>query len=300
MRLYASLHCRLPICSIRFSSVPMILTAIVFLSAMAVQAAPKQAVTFTMTDSADSTYEQAKVRLLSHNVFWFQGYPFATDQPPAPREEIMDGLAKIYIENNIDILCLQEVQSEEAAKAIASKIGELGEHYLYQAGGRLPQYGGAIFSRWPLQPLNIAEEGYQPERILQGATVLLPNGESLRVANLHLPSNRQLGAQGAQVRLSEAAKAADKADVVVGDFNMRPPALLKERGYLDVAEICGANNLVTHLYTYRGDQVWLTEKMKDRLRGFIFIPREKLNIRKKDSEKTILSDHWPVGLLLDY
>lgn len=252
-----------------------------------------------MADNAILNYDKAKVRLLSHNVFWFQGYPFTSDQPSVPREDILDGLAKLYVENNVDILCLQEVQSEEAAKAIASRIGVLGEHYLYQAGGRLPQYGGAIFSRWPLQPLQIAEEGYQPERILLGATVQLPDGQSLRVANIHLPSNRQLGAQGGKLRLLEAAKAADKADVIVGDFNMAPPTLLNESDYLDVAEVCGANNLVTQLYTYRGDQVWLTQKMKDKLRGFIFIPREKLDIHKKDSEKTLLSDHWPVGLLLD-
>jgi endonuclease/exonuclease/phosphatase family metal-dependent hydrolase len=267
-----------------------------FSGKMRAQADPPQAVVFSMPKT---NYEQAKVRLLSHNIFWFQGHPFESDQPLAPRAEIMDRLAKLYVENNIDILCLQEVQSADAAKSFAEKLGDLGKHYLYTPGGRLPQYGGAIFSRWPLQPLPIAEAGYQPERILLGATVQLPDGRSLRVANLHLPSNRQLGVRGGEVRLSEAAKAAGKADVIVGDFNMAPPEYLRTHGYLDVADACGANNLVTQLYNYRGDQVWLAKNMKERLRGYIFIPREKLNITHKESDKTLLSDHWPVGLLLN-
>ena len=38
------------------------------------------------------------VRLVSHNVFWLQGAPFAGDQPGAFDPVVLDGLAGVYLE----------------------------------------------------------------------------------------------------------------------------------------------------------------------------------------------------------
>src|SRR5690606_16976604 len=59
-----------------------------FACQMEAHAAPKPVVTFYKPDNSTVGYDKAKIRILSHNVFWFQGYPFLTDAPPAPREEI--------------------------------------------------------------------------------------------------------------------------------------------------------------------------------------------------------------------
>ena len=52
-----------------------------------------------------------QLTVLSHNAFWFQGVPFATDIPPEPDLEIVKRLCEIYRRTDPDAVCLQEIHS---------------------------------------------------------------------------------------------------------------------------------------------------------------------------------------------
>lgn len=237
--------------------------------------------------------------LVSHNVFWFQGVPFLTDQPAAPQAEIWKRLCEIYQTIQPDVLCLQEIQSDAVAQAVAERLGMA---HVYHRGGNFPQYGGAVFSRWPMQEIAFPQD-VSIDRVLLGVAVHLPDFPALHLANVHLPSSRQRGAEGGQTqRLLELSMLTGKADLLLGDFNETPDgksaAFLKERGYADVAEICGAGKEPSNIAAsgHRGDMIWLSENLTSRLDGYFVIPKEKLAFN--DLEKTFLSDHLPVGCFL--
>lgn len=236
--------------------------------------------------------------LVSHNVFWFQGVPFATDTPSFHRSKIVTQLASLYREINPDVICLQELQNRDAAAAVAK---ELEMKYIFRSGGSYPQYGGVVLSRWPMEEIALPQ-GFVPDRILISVKIFPDGAQAFQLANIHLPSNRQRGAEGSQTqRLRELSLVMEHADILLGDFNERPDgqcaALLKKEGFVDAAEVCGAGELSSNIGTYRGDQIWLSGKKADALQGYFVIPKERLAIN--DGEKKFLSDHLPVGCLLN-
>lgn len=240
---------------------------------------------------------QHGITIMAHNVFWFQGVPFATDAPPEPRLDILEKLCALYKGIQPDVLCLQEIQSEETARLVAA---QLEMEYLFRAGGGYPQYGGATFSRRPMEEIPLPEDT-SPDRILIGTRVRFEGGRKLNIMNIHLPSNRQRGAEGGQKqRLLEVSRAFGEMDVLLGDFNERPDgpcaALLKKNGFVDAAEICGAGETPSNLSRKRGDQVWLPEAQVDSLGAYFYLTKEQLAIQ--NPEKQFLSDHLPVGCLI--
>jgi hypothetical protein len=82
------------------------------------------------------------LRIVSHNVFWFQGHPFAPDTPPAADARILASLTGIYGGLKPDLLCLQEIQDASASTLAGEALGLEG---VYSAGCRLPQYGAATY-----------------------------------------------------------------------------------------------------------------------------------------------------------
>jgi exonuclease III len=239
---------------------------------------------------------QKGLTIVSHNVFWFQGAPFLTDQPPAPRPEILQRLCEMYRTMRPDVLCLQEIQGESVARTVAETLDMA---HIYRRGGNYPQYGGAVFSRRPLEEIAFAQD-VSIDRVSLGVAVHFPEGPALRLANVHLPSGRQRGAEGGQKqRLLELSAVAGQVDLLLGDYNETPngqsAAFLKERGYVDVAETCGAGDEPSNVIAagYRGDMIWIAEKMAGDLQGYFVVPKEKLAIDER--EKTFLSDHLPVG-----
>lgn len=241
--------------------------------------------------------QQHGMCIVSHNTFWFQGVPFATDQPPAPRTEMMKQLCSLYREINPDVLCLQELQSFDVAEAVAN---ELGMEYVFRSGGSYPQYGGAVLSRWPIEEIALPDD-FVPDRILILVKIFPQDAPPLHLVNIHLPSSRQRGAEDSQQqRLREVALVLDQADVLLGDFNEHPngqcAAMLKEKGFVDTAETCAAGEIHSNLWTYRGDQIWLSNEKSNALQGCLVVPKERLALT--DGEKEYLSDHLPVGCLL--
>src|SRR5438045_1604711 len=110
--------------------------------------------------------------------------PFAGDQPGPADPAVLRALAELYRELAPDVLCLQEVQSQETADALAAALGPvLGREdaahpahaaalgpalgvpavrWRYAPGGRHPQYGVAVFSRWPIDVCPLPESTHAP------------------------------------------------------------------------------------------------------------------------------------------
>jgi endonuclease/exonuclease/phosphatase family metal-dependent hydrolase len=240
-----------------------------------------------------------RLRLVTHNVFWCQGVPFAGDQPGAASAAVVADLLTLYREIEPDVLCLQEIQDETIAGAFGTALG-LTCHFT--PGGRYPQYGGAVLSRWPIEVLGLDDT---VDRIVQRVTARLPDGQTLRLAHVHLPSSRQRGREGgAAERLAEiqliapnaAAAQSTTPHVVLGDFNERPDGpcatYLARVGYVDAAQPSGQGDVPTSLGRSRGDQIWLSRELVPRLAGYHVTTKERL--AGLPPGKTSLSDHLPV------
>lgn len=242
-------------------------------------------------------HAQPAIRLVSHNAFWFQDSSFALDAPPAPRADVLEQLCALYRKLRADVLCLQEVQSEITAQKIA---GLLEMEYLFRAGGGHSQYGGAVFSRWPMQEMSFPGE-FVPDRVLLRVQVRPETARPLRLVNVHLPSHRQLGVEaGRRQRLKELALVAGEADLLLGDFNEKPEgpcaSFLRQCDYADVARVCSAGNTRNNLARppgFRGDHIWLSQKRTKELLGYFYVPRRRLALR--GTAQTFLSDHLPIG-----
>ena len=239
--------------------------------------------------------------IISHNVFWFQGMPFESLQPGAANALIVHDLGEIYRELHADAICLQEIQSEQAGDAISGAMRMSGD---YCHGNLLPQYGGVILSHSGVTVSDAC--GTSAQRVWQISRID-GNGAYLTVCNLHLPSSRQLGPEGAAAqRLREIREILDSSteqpDVVVGDFNEQPggavDALLTQAGYVDAAVVVGKDTVSTSVKgTSRGDMIWIRKNLAENLVAYYVIDRDTLRVDESDVE--YLSDHLPLVVEFD-
>jgi endonuclease/exonuclease/phosphatase family metal-dependent hydrolase len=250
--------------------------------------------------------------LVTHNVFWCQGVPFAGDQPGGALFLVMVDLVALYREIGPAVLCLQEIQEESVATIFGRALG-FSRHFT--PGGRYPQYGGAVLSRWPIEVLPPEDT---VDRIVQRVAIRLPDGQTLRLAHVHLPSSRQRGREGgAAERLAEIQMVAPDAavaqsatpHVILGDFNEPPDGpcatYLGRLGYVDAGQVSGQGDVPTSLGRSRGDQVWLSPEAAPRLAGYHVTAKERLADLPPGSAglhpgKTSLSDHLPVVVDLGF
>jgi endonuclease/exonuclease/phosphatase family metal-dependent hydrolase len=246
--------------------------------------------------------QRHKMRIVTHNAFWFQGAPFAPEVPGPADAHVLDRLVAIYQNLAPDVLCLQEIQNEETFRLVAQALQMTGA---YCPGGALPQYGGAVLGKAGRVLADSREAARQTQRLWQMVEAPRADGRALRVANVHLPSSRQLGAQAAaQCRSDEMAAVLDRRDppeVVVGDFNEQPGGgvseVLAARGYLDAAEIAARGELGTTASGHRPDQVWVLATMREHLVGCAAVSEAAM--RTDLPGKRHLSDHFPVWIALD-
>ncbi len=243
-----------------------------------------------------------RITVLSHNVFWFQGMPFATDQPPAPDPAVLSGLCHLYRTLEPDVVCLQEVQSREAFEMVAQQLEMEG---CWSAGVDLPQYGAATFWHPGCGKMltDAHRSSLEVQRIWQTAEVSA--GESvLTVANLHLPSARQLGDAGAaKQRLAELQDVltvrAAGYDLIAGDLNEQPDgdlsSSLKQQGYVDLARTLPTAPPTT-FNGGRGDYLWLNGSSRWKLREFTTVCRETL---VREGNGRYLSDHLPLLAVIE-
>lgn len=240
------------------------------------------------------------MRILSHNVYWFQGVPFDTDQPGPPNSTIVERLAKMYADLKADVLCVQELQSQAAFEALSNAVRMAG---VYLPGGILTQYGGGLLYRTGTRAADSSSASDPAQRVWQVVDVPF-GGDAVRVANVHLPSARQLGAEAAkEKRVAEIQEVLEhRPDVVGGDWNEAPGGPLTERmraaGYVDAAVEFGQNDVPSGLGGKRGDQIWVLESRAGHLEGYGSLSAEDLQVSDLNS-KHHLSDHLPIWIDLE-
>lgn len=259
-------------------------------------------VSLVMFAAFSSHAESAPFNILSHNVFWLQGYPFEGTDPGAPNPVILDRLNAMYAEVQPDIFCLQEIQSPEAAATAAG-----GKTYFYTPGQKYPAYGAMITAPKERQLENVSiPDDFKYERSVVVTKVKTHRGATLTIASLHLPSGRQGGGSPTEIRGREVAEFlkhfGKDVDVIVGDFNEGPGGnvskILSENGFSDCALIKeGSDTNPTTVWNKRGDFIWIKNSLKDRLLDFKVL-RDKNPVSDLPGKK-LLSDHNPLMISLD-
>ena len=238
------------------------------------------------------------MRILCHNVFWFQGVPFSPDSPGEPEVEVFQALMDLYRRLEPDVLCLQEVQSEQIFHDLRACLGMAGA---YCAGGQLRQYGGATLWRSGAAFGDSRQAGLQ--RMWQIAAISSEGSQDVTVCNVHLPSARQVGkTAAARQRVEELAGAVrTRPQVVMGDFNEAPGGGVSDfmagQGYGDAAVLTDQAVKPTSLAGKRGDQVWVHVSRREQVTGYGVLMEEDLATSIEG--KTHLSDHLPLWVDLD-
>lgn len=243
--------------------------------------------------------------ILSHNVFWFQGAPYPGQLPPGPDPGIMEGLVSLYGPVAPDLVCLQEIQSRESFESVSRQLGFPG---CFCPGGELTQYGIGVFWRADeCRPIaNSQNKGAEVQRAWQACEVRIGSNR-LRVCNVHLPSDRQLGSERAAVQRIRELEGAlsccddDGPEVVLGDFNEYPGGSVYRHmvasGYMDAAVAGKAGERPTNLGGERGDQIWIKSGMLEAFRAYGVFDEKACSLSGQD--KRFLSDHFPVWITLE-
>lgn len=238
--------------------------------------------------------------IVSHNVLWFQGYPFEGDQPGEPDDRVLEALLALYEEHEPDLLCLQEVQDAATTDRVKEALRFEGHHTPASAH---PRYGGGIF--WRVGRV-ATDSSTMPgaQRMWQILEMPRPEGPALRVANVHLTSDKMAGADEAgSIRLDEieaVLSAVPGPQIIAGDFNEGPGGsvadFLERRGYNDVAEVTGYEIESTGAGKPRSDQIWIAAGLEDSIDHFEYGTWTKLETTIPG--KRYLSDHLPLFLRL--
>lgn len=249
------------------------------------------------------------MRLITHNVYWFQGYPShwgAERISAAP--PVFDALAHLYAAAQVDILCLQEVHDAELAERLARQLGMTG--WIHAPGGIRSDYGGVILSRFPAHFRDLTRDGAAPphERVHLRASIDR-EGDRYEVAVVHLPSDRFQGASGNAARVAELRRVVDtspRPDIVVGDMNSQPNSLpyqfMLEAGYVDAAVAQGLaversrwsrGTIVPAKYS-NIDYIWIDQAQAHRLTAFTPLDTDLFQCQTPDGHPGHLSDHPPL------
>lgn len=127
----------------------------------------------------------------------------------------------------------------------------------------------------------------------------------MRVCNIHLPSQRQLGPERAsRQRLAELAVVIERTpppDIVAGDFNEPPGGdsskYMLEHGYSDPALLKNKAALPTNLGNGRGDYIWVHQDLCSQIVEYEVLGKDECAITGAD--KQYLSDHIPLWVTLE-
>ncbi len=237
------------------------------------------------------------MRILTHNVYWFQGSPpvwgreLIKDSP-----EIVEQLALLYRDADADVVCLQEVHRDEPALTIARALDSAS--VLRVSGGKLPDYGGAILTRGEATLRDATRsDTLVHERVHMRVTVAY-RGSPIEIAALHLPSNRYAPdkAAGTRARITEldhALEVTPRPAIILGDLNSRPNKAvyrhLSSLGYTNAETLSGSGPPPNRI-----DYVWLDETIADRLVSFSVLDTGRFRRTRDDGSRFALSDHPPL------
>ncbi|NRA37618.1 MAG: hypothetical protein HRU15_05720 [Planctomycetes bacterium] len=225
--------------------------------------------------------------------------PFASDQPTAANPTILSGLKELYSKQDIQLHCFQEVQSQGAASA-AAKV--LSQSALYTSGNHMPQYGGAALSNYTIQQIDCS--AFDFNRLCQLFKISIESRQ-LKIANVHLPSNRHLGIEGSQkqkrIEMEKLFQTHPDIDIICGDFNNYEGSdiyqLMQDTGYIDSAELFKLKHQSTFVPddNKRGDFIWISAALSQSVTHYEVLPKESLKIENNH----YLSDHLPVIIHLE-
>jgi endonuclease/exonuclease/phosphatase family metal-dependent hydrolase len=235
---------------------------------------------------------------VTHNAHWFQGAPrLWEDDRRLPHPFVFQRLARLYEALKPDVLCLQEVSTQESVVALEKQLGMRGT---FAFGGMRSEYGGAILvRRGETSFADFSCTRVDAERVFERICMraLLNLGDrSFRVVNIHLSSNRYApGRVGAPIRMAEIqtlfAQVPD-ADVVMGDFNATPDSpvyqYMNDRGYVDPGyrpeDAEGEERI---------DYIWVREPHGPGVRDYRVVQGNGFTVGDCDPPLR-LSDHCPV------
>lgn len=243
-----------------------------------------------------------QMRIVSHNVFWFQGHPFATDRPGAADAHILDSLCALYRSLSPAVLCLQEIQDQATFLAVQARLEMDGA---YCPGGHLPQYGGAVFWRTDGRCIADSRTAGSPIQRMWQLVEARAGDLRIRVCNVHLPSNRQLGPEASGPRRVEDLRSAIETtsgppDILAGDLNELPGGPVGQYaaacGYADAAVLTRREALPTNLAGSRGDWILIRRDLAHALTDYHAVPAADVELERES--KTHLSDHLPLWVTL--
>lgn len=248
---------------------------------------------------SDADPDEFAVKILTHNVYWFQGHPSRWGRERvAEAPEVLNALTRLYAAADVDVLCLQEVHRSDLAETVARQLGMAA--WLHAPGGLRPDYGGVVMSRrearlrdctWP--------DDYPPHERVHLRAAFEWDGEQFEMAAVHLPSNRfapsaDAGDVARVAELRRVLAGADGPHLIVGDMNCPPGSspyrFLLEAGYVDAATIADGDAARRH----RVDYMWLDERCADRLAEFAVLDSGAFCRTAPDGVAWRLSDHPPL------
>ena len=242
---------------------------------------------------------RGKMKILTHNVYWFQGHPSRWGhERVAEVPEVLEALTRLYASADVDVLCLQEVHRNDLADTLAHELGM--RAWLHAPGGLRPDYGGVVMSRGGAQFRDCTRaDGYAlHERIHLRASVEEGSGR-LELAAVHLPSNRFANSSdaGDAARIAELRRVLaepSRPSLIVGDMNCPPDSppyrFMREAGYLDASVVAGDDTALRH----RVDYMWLDETWTDRMTGFAVLNSGAFCRTPPEGDAWRLSDHPPL------
>ncbi|MBN1809702.1 MAG: endonuclease/exonuclease/phosphatase family protein [Planctomycetes bacterium] len=239
------------------------------------------------------------MRILTQNAYWLQGSAFTGTNPGLPDRRILHELAGFLKRIEPDVICLQEIQSAEAMKVAAEEFPQH-PHTHYSPGAHYPQYGTAVMSKHRMRVLaHTPDLAARPQRAFQVVDV-----QGVTIANIHLPSGRQVGAEEAASLRTEELKniftTSDNVSIGAGDMNEKPGGPVGnfwvERGFRDSAEVFGMGAIATGAEgTGRGDYIFVHERLLGSLRHYCVAEAGDFTV----DDGRYLSDHLPVWIDLD-
>ena len=231
---------------------------------------------------------------MTHNVLWFQGYPYEDPQPGVPHSEVIDALSEVYRRHDPALLCLQEVPNPLALGQLAARLAMKG--VFCPATRQAPYSGGVLWGGDAEVVRSSGLNGTAPVRFWQ-VVALSRTDSPLYVANVHLASGRHMTPEEAECSrvadLHGLLESGPAPHVIAGDFNEAPggpaAAYLYARGYEDAALLLGYDLPSTGIGKARSDQIWLHESVRDRALGFGALAWNELCAAIPGVE--LLSDH---------
>ncbi len=237
--------------------------------------------------------------ILSHNIFWMQGFPFKSDKPPEPQPSILKELARFYEPIAPDVFCFQEIQSLSAFEFLKEAIGG---HGFYFNEGAFAQYGGAVLVRNGLKVKKMPLTPLKPTRTVQ--VIQVSTVQNLTVCNIHLPYPRQLRVEEAAEKRRDEIMAVlnlpRRPDIICGDFNEfegQVATTLRENDFLDTAILGGKNELGTTRTQKRGDQMWIHSSLTNHFVAYHVASEAQMQTTIEGKE--LLSDHFPIWITLN-